>query len=449
MSPRICINRLTPIIAICLLLVTASPYCVAQIEVEEKHQIIDSVNARLIRSYVYPNIAELMSTSIRQKLNSGEYNNIDSPAQFAAQLTSDLVKVSGDRHLNITFDPDWVSASRKVLTRNDSLNLIHKDFPHARRDNFGFKEIKVLDGNIGYLNLTKFYDPKGGGETAAAAMNFLANTDALIIDLRQNGGGYGDMVQLVASYLFDAEPILIVEIESKEQNERRQDWTLPYVPGKRLIDKPVYVLTSNATFSAAESFTYFLKNRKRATVIGETTGGGAHPVQHRALNDRFTIFVPYARPIDPLTKTDWEKTGVKPDISVPAKDALITAQITALEKILASNPGLLQAEWAISYLKAQQQPIKLSLATIKQYAGSYSSGIRKLVVENGELYFQRTGQPKYRLVPLTDRLFMVEELPYLRVRIDLENGKVKGFTRQYDDGTSSIEIRDVVTTGAH
>jgi hypothetical protein len=273
-------------------------------------------------------------------------------------------------------------------------------------------------------------------------MNFLANTDALIIDLRHNGGGYGDMVQFVASYLFDTEQVLILDLYSRENDQHKQDWTLPYVAGNRVPAKPVYILTSPETFSAAESFTYFLKNQKRATIIGETTGGGAHPVHHQRLTDRFTLFVPYGRPIDPITKTGWENTGVKPDIAVPAKDALLTAQITALERLLTAQPENSNAAWALAALKAQQHPVIIPQQVIQSYAGSYSGGIRKLIAENGKLYFQRTGQPRYELLPLADDLFMIPDIPYLRIKMRMDNSKVTGFIRLYNDGSSFIENRD-------
>jgi hypothetical protein len=329
-----------------------------------------------------------------------------------------------------------------VLSKTDSLDLIHKDFPNARRDNFGFKEVRVLDGNIGYLNLTKFYDPALGEQTAIAAMNFLFNTDALIIDLRHNGGGYGDMVQLVASYLFDTEPVLMQEVYSREGDQHKQNWTLPYIPGKRMPDKPVYLLTGPETFSAAESFAYFLKNRKRAVIIGQTTGAGAHPIRHRMLNDRFTIFVPYGRPIDPITKTDWEKTGVSPDVVIPLKEALLTAQIMALEKTVKTDPANKSAGWALTGLKAEQHPVQLPAAVMQAYAGKYSGGVRNILLENGQLYFQRSGQPKFLLTPLTNDIFAVQDLPYLRIQLLTENGEVTGFIRNYDDGSAYTEKRD-------
>lgn len=408
----------------------------------EKKQVIAAIKQKMTDIYIYPETGRAMNATLSALEKKGSYDRITDPGAFAAKLREDLVAVSHDRHLNITFDPDWVQASKKILSKQDSLELIHKDFPNARADNFGFKDLRILDGNIGYLNLTKFYDPALGGETAAAAMNFLNNTDALIIDLRHNGGGYGDMVQLVASYLFDTEQVLILDLYSREDDRHKQDWTLPYVQGKRMPEKPVYVLIGPETFSAAESFTYFLKNRKRATIIGEKTGGGAHPVHHQALTGRFTIFIPYGRPIDPITKTDWENTGVLPDIAVSAKNALLNAQVKALDSLLVTVQNNTNAAWALAPLKAQQHPVVIPQGALLSYAGSYSGGVRKLLLEDGKLYFQRAGQSRYALEPLTDDLFMVPEIPYLRIKISRQNDKVTGFIRLYQDGSNFTENRD-------
>jgi C-terminal processing protease CtpA/Prc len=178
-----------------------------------------------------------------------------------------------------------------------------------------------------------FADPAPCGETAIAAMNFLAHVDAIIFDLRDNGGGDPAMIALISTYLFD-QPTHLNDIWTRKTGATQQYWTLSVVPGKRLSAAPAFVLTSPRTFSGAEEFSYNLKNLKRATIVGETTGGGAHPVHGERIDDRFMIGVPFARAINPITKSNWEGTGVEPDVKVPAADALATAQKLAAEKLL-------------------------------------------------------------------------------------------------------------------
>lgn len=414
----------------------------AQLTPAEKKLVIDSISRKLADVYVYPEAAQKMIAALSAKYSNGDYNAITDPSRFAGKLAADLADVSKDRHVNITFDPAWVQASKKALSKKDSLELLNRDFPNARADNFGFRKVAILDGNVGYINLTKFYDPGMGGETAASAMSFLQHIDALIIDLRQNDGGRGDMVQLIASYFFDPDPVMIVDIYSRTGDQHRQDWTLPYVPGKRMTDKPLYLLTGPATFSAAESFVYFLKNRKRATLVGQTTGGGAHPVHHSMLTDRFTIFIPFARPIDPVTKTDWEGAGVAPHIAVPEKEALVVAHMTSLEGLLKDPAENRNAAWALASLKAQVHPVVVPDALLKSYAGSYAGGTRVLTFEKGKMYIQRNGEPRYELVPVSSDTFSIAEMPYLRIKMNLQNGKTTGLERQYNDGSILKDLRD-------
>jgi len=200
-----------------------------------------------------------------------------------------------------------------------------------QRGNCAFEKVELLPANIGYLKFNGFLDPEICGPTATAAMSFLAHVDALIIDLRSNGGGSPEMVAYICSYLF-AERTHLNDLYNRKEDKTAEFWTRE-VPGPRLAKQPVFVLTSKRTFSGAEEFTYNLKNLKRATVIGETTGGGAHPVSGHRIDDHFMIGVPFARAINPITKTNWEGTGVEPDIKVPASEALDVAKKMAAEQI--------------------------------------------------------------------------------------------------------------------
>jgi C-terminal processing protease CtpA/Prc len=160
--------------------------------------------------------------------------------------------------------------------------------------------------------------------------------DALIFDLRENHGGDPSMVDFMVSYLFRG-PTHINDLTNRHDNETHQYWALPWIPGPRFIDQPVYVLTSHETFSGGKEFTFDLKTQKRATIVGETTGGGAHPVRGMPAGDHFTIGVPFGRPINPVTKGDWEGKGVEPDVKVSAADALTTAEKLAAEKLVTKD----------------------------------------------------------------------------------------------------------------
>jgi C-terminal processing protease CtpA/Prc len=198
--------------------------------------------------------------------------------------------------------------------------------------NCSFTKVEILPRNIGYVKFGEFPSPEFCGTTVAAAMGFVAHADAVIFDMRENHGGDPSMVQLAVSYLFD-EPTHINDLLNRHDNETRQYWTLPYVQGTRFTGKPVFVLTSGETFSGAEEFTYDLQTQKRATIVGEVTGGGAHPMNGMSAGDHFMIGVPVGRPVNAITKTDWEGKGITPDLKVPAAEALEAAQKLAIEKL--------------------------------------------------------------------------------------------------------------------
>ena len=247
-------------------------------------------------------------------------------------LTVDLRAVNDDRHLGVrALQPD--DLSRPQLSPEEQRRRFLAD---ARRRNFGFRRVEILDGNIGYLDLRSFDDASIGGDTAVAAMNFLGNVDALIVDLRQNGGGSPSMIQLLNSYFFE-EPTHLNSFEHRGEEKLQQFWTLTHVPGKKLIGTPIFVLTSGRTFSAAEEFTYNLKHLKRATIIGETTGGGAHPGGTHEIEGRFSVFIPDGRAVNPITETNWEGVGVQPHVPVAADAAFEVARERALQAIEAEG----------------------------------------------------------------------------------------------------------------
>ena len=331
------LKRLLPLLIVCL---GISVVAVAQeparsdstVDATTKSEIINTLLKRLNDTYVFPEVAKKMEESVRGRVSKNEYDSITSARTFAETLTKDLQAVSKDKHLRVRYshDPIPVRGERREPTAAER--------EEARREytwmNHGFNKVERLRGNIGYLEFWGFFDAENGAETVASAMNFLAGTDALIIDLRNNGGGSSEMVALICSYLFGPEPVHLNDLYWREGNRTQEFWTKKEIPGKRYLNKDVYVLTSKRTFSGAEEFSYNIKNLKRATIVGETTGGGAHPGGMHRIHEHFGVFVPSGRAISPITKTNWEGTGVTPDVDVPAAQALTTARLMALKKSL-------------------------------------------------------------------------------------------------------------------
>ncbi|MCE7053036.1 S41 family peptidase [Algoriphagus sp. AGSA1] len=303
---------------------------------EEISITVDSINSKLRSNYVFPEVADKMLQILKKKLKDGKYNSLTDPTELTRQLTSDLQSISKDKHLIVVFNPS-VIARELSLTDEDRANeeaeWVKELQEHLKGDNYGFREIKIMEGNVGYINLREFVDPKYGGETLSTAMHFLSNTNAIIVDLRENDGGSPWMVQLLASYFFSSEPVHLSDHYNRPKNELTQSWTLPYVPGIRRPDVDLYILTSNKTFSAAEAFSYLLKCLNRATIIGESTAGGAHLTGSVIATDKFYVRIPQGRPTSPVTNGNWEGTGVTPHIIVNAEQALEIAHAKAREKL--------------------------------------------------------------------------------------------------------------------
>ena len=302
-------------------------------------KLIEAVANALHDEYVFPDVAKKMAIDLRQRFANTEYEQVTSSRALARKLNEQLQAISKDKHLRVNYvvNAPFGRGGRGRPSPEEEAKMRERMQAQAAANNFGFQKVERLEGNVGYIDLRQFAPAEMAGDTAAAAMGFVANTDALIIDVRKNGGGAPSMVALLCSYLFGPEPKHLNDLYFRPSNSTHQWWTLPYLPGKRFEGKPVYVLTSNRTFSAAEEFTYNLKTQKRATIVGETTGGGANPGGMRAVSEHFMIFVPSGRAINPITKTNWEETGVKPDVPTTAELALKTAHLKALQTIVGNS----------------------------------------------------------------------------------------------------------------
>ncbi|QCW98858.1 S41 family peptidase [Aggregatimonas sangjinii] len=416
---------------------------IAPLTATEQQTVVDSISSKLHTNYVFPEVAEKMVSSIASKLGNGDYTTILDPQEFAEKLTADIQAISNDKHLRVYFAPGQIAEQRQAVTPEDSLAYLKRSVDNMKRNNFGFKEVKIMTGNIGYLDLRSFSNVAYAGETAVSAMNFLSNTDAIIIDLRYNGGGSPAMIQLITSYLFESDPVHLNNFFWRPSNRNSQTWTLPHVSGTRSPDTPVYVLTSSGTFSAAEEFSYNLKHLERATLVGETTGGGAHPGGSLVATDRFMVWVPTGRAINPITETNWEGTGVSPHIQVPAADALDVAYKEALALLTKNNTDeRLRAfyKWPLAELKLKTDPVNVDPKTLKSYAGSY--GPRKVVFEKGKLFYQRDGGTNYEIRPYSTNEFILKGLDNFRIRFLSEEGEITALQGLYENGGTDKSIRD-------
>jgi hypothetical protein len=399
-------------------------------------EVVKGIGELMVKLYIFPDKAKEMASLLTKKLQEGEYNKFEDVQAFAHVLTEDLRSVTKDRHIRVIYGPEIVKRirARESQSAEDREKERQQALIEARKMNFGFQELKLLDGNIGYLDLRSFSGHRESAETAVAAMNFLANADAVIIDLRRNDGGSPEMIQLISSYFFK-ERTHLNSFENRGQDTLEQFWSFHYVPGRPMFDTDLYILTSQRTFSAAEEFTYNMKNLKRATIVGETTGGGAHPGGTRIVNDFFLVWVPMGRAVNPISKTNWEGTGVAPDIAVERDKALEKARTLALEKMMKAatdEEAKARLQWALNDLKAKAEPAKVEEAVLKRYVGRYTEG--EIALENGRIYILARGM-KLRLIALSPTYFVPEDDSEIQVEFVLDQeGKEYEAIGHFRDG---------------
>ena len=412
----------------------------------QKQKVVKRVSQLMKDKYIFPELGAKMAAYIQKQHQNKAYVNVDSPDDFRYLLTRDLRKISKDGHISISYNPDRAKRLNKGPLPKPSPERMRMIEEREKGRNYGFEKVEILTGNVGYLDLRGFYDHRRGAETAANAFGFLANTQGIIIDLRRNGGGSPRMVQLLCSYFFDEKPIHLSNFYWREGNRKDEYWTLKEVKGKKMPKKPLFILTSKTTFSAAEDFSYSLQAQKRVTIVGETTGGGAHPVRSYAVDEMFVMAVPIGRSFNPITKTDWEGVGVIPEIKVSASKALDRAHLEILKIAKSKGSASANIDWAMMALEAKINPVKVPASTIKSYVGEYTN--RKIMLKNNQLYYQRpaNSQVMLKLTPLTQETFSVEGYSFFRLQFRKDaNGKVIEVVGLYDNGRETVSKRGKLT----
>ncbi|MCR8641603.1 S41 family peptidase [Paenibacillus sp. N1-5-1-14] len=295
-----------------------------------RKQVIEGILEKLVAIYIFPEIADSIVQRIRERLENNEYSQLHTAAELVATLNEHMREINGDKHLRLRYSEDVIEENET----EEDVASVNQEKERLEHVNYGVYKVERLAGNIGYFDLRNFHNPELVGSKIVAAMNILSDTSALIIDLRHNGGGYPGTVALLCSYFFTSEPVHLNSMYFRTDEQYFQSWTLPYIPGSRYLDKPVYLLTSNSTFSAAEEFAYNMQQLKRVTIIGEVTGGGANPGMEYILHDHFHVFIPNGRSINPVSQMNWEGVGVQPDILTSKEEAYNTAYIDALQHVI-------------------------------------------------------------------------------------------------------------------
>ncbi len=402
-----------------------------QLNAETRRQVVLGLAELIEDKYIEAEMATRLGADLRQRLAAGAYDSYTSPRDLAAVLTRELEQA--DRHFFI----DWQPPGSGVAVLGDHSEESQEQWrEYSRLQNFGFRRVDILPGNIGYLELRYFDSPRQAADTAMAAMNLLASSDTVLIDLRRNGGGEPEMVQLLASYFLGPEPIHYNSFYSRDGETTRQFWTLPHVRGKRILDAPLYVLTSARTGSAAEGFSYAMQAQKRAMIVGEITGGAANPGESFAIGHGFSAFVSTGKPVNPITGTNWEGIGVQPDKSVAASEALNFAYRDALRRLIeqrtdeTTRRGL---EWALEALEVEDTPGVLSQPDLRHLAGHY--GNRRIRIEGDHLTYQRGRRSVHRMVPLGNDRFLLDAVDGFRITFERDpSGRVVRMLDQWDDG---------------
>jgi hypothetical protein len=395
---------------------------------ELRGAVVDSVAAHLTRFYAVADTGRLIAEHLQRRSRAGAYSTITSPARFAEVLSTDLKAINGDRHLSVALAGPSTPAFPPGITSMPGMNFgstpPQGSPPPAvvaaeRRSHFNLGRVDVLPGNVGYMEMRGFSNAPEARDAVVAALRYVEHTDAMILDVRNHSGGSAILSNFVISHFTGPDSVHALDVAIRAANQKVSRWTLTNVPGPRRPDVPLYVLTSRGTVSAGEDLAFVLKNLGRATLIGEPTNGAGrnNPSFHTGLG--FVTSVSVSTVKDPRTGAEWEGVGVKPDVAVPPRTALVAAHAHALRTLAerADSPARRrELELTREFVEAQARPRQVPAAVLQRYVGTYG-GERTITVENGRLVFRRTpdrlGQ---ELTPLSDTLFAVS--PVARIAFE-------------------------------
>jgi hypothetical protein len=315
-----------------LALALAAPVVAQDLTMENRRDVVLGVATLIEDRYVHADRGAVIADALRA--GSNDFSHTD-PAAFADALTYRLRDLSQDGHFAVEHRP---SATDEGASATEAAHMeTQLERWYGVGVNHGFESVQRLEDGIGYLDLRVFAPPEMGADLMQGAMSLLAQSPALIIDLRHNGGGMDEMVLLLQAYLLD-ESVEVSGRYDRPSDRHTRAFTPSWVPGRRFGgEKPVFILISRRTFSAAEAFAYDMQAMGRATVVGQTSGGGAHPFNYRSVTPEFVLSLPEGRSINPITGGDWQGVGVRPDVETEPDEALDAALNLARETLSASS----------------------------------------------------------------------------------------------------------------
>jgi peptidase S41-like protein len=404
--------------------------------------VVGRIAARIEERYFDPARGKALANELRAAAAKGEFDQATDPRDLAVVLTDRLK--SRDAHFSVSWAPvaaEPPSAGPRGPEPTEAEQRAEQDLIE-RRFNYGFRSVGVLPGAIGYIDMSAFADFDGRARpdaparrAADAAVQLVSGADAVIIDLRDNGGGSPAMVGYLASYFLPKGADVYNTFKSRGPDESEAPQV--EVTGQRRLDVPLYILVSARTGSAAEAFAYTLQAARRASIVGEASAGAANPGGAGPVGDGFSIFISDGRPVNPITRTNWEGTGVTPDVEVAPAAALRKAQMLALTQIAKAPPqgaAGVENRWAMQALLAEDGPPP-SAAELAPYAGAY--GTRQLTIEDGRLMMKAGRRPAVALQRIAPDVFSVAGAPGRRFQFERDGGRVTALVSIAPDGSEA------------
>lgn len=422
-------------------LLSLAPHAEAQST--QPRAVVERVAQLIADNYFDPPKGAEVAAMLRERAIAGAFDRYTNPGDLAAQISA-LIEPH-DGHFRVEWSALAAAPGPQQAAAGPPPNM--ERFRRAvARANYGFARVEMLPGGIGYVDVRAFAhfqpddaDTSPARRAADAAMTMVANAEAIVIDLRDSAGGSPAMVGYLAAHFAPQGADIYNTFHSREGDSSEAPFVEPN--GARILDRPLYILISGRTASAAESFAYTLQAAGRATVVGSASAGGANPGGYLPVADGFSVFVSRVSPENPITHDNWEGRGVQPDVAVASEQALDRARVLALEAIAAAprdEDARAEAQWALAAFNARAAPVR----NPRQYQGGY--GQRSISVEQGRLLLRRDRRPALTLTPIEPDLFAVQDVaPQQRVRFERdERGRVVAFDLMLITGEVFRNTRD-------